>query len=617
MFIPPMLALENNESCGCGSNEYKSSVTNLPFHFSVMEFVPSLDPAEASDKPSIGNPPPSFSWLDYGGKDWTTPARYQGMCGSCWDFAAVGALESIINIREGMAELDADLSEQYILSCLPKSGSCKGGSPYLAFHYIKYTGSDGNNCNGIITEDCMPYQANDAIPCDAKCNDWEEKLVPIADYGYWIPDGSDEDRQRIKTQIMEDGPVVTFMMATEDFMEWGLNHHSPNEYYPYSYAEGINHCVVIVGWKDDSSIPHGGYWICKNSWGSYWGYNGFFNIEYGSLHIDDYSIVWVEYDKDAYDWPPVADAGGPYVGSVGEQISFDGSNSIDDSGDIAAWHWDFGDGATSNEQNPEHAYDERGIYNVELTVTDENGKENIDKTAAFIDTWRRGDKWTFDVNIEAEMDYMGHVVFNGNLDALTFEVINDASNYKLDFNGKLKGEFSFASQPPLNLTGKFLFSRMKGSIYITKDFSIEEFDAKISGLAIIRLQNFFIPIPVPFKVDIKTDFSNSYAVIEFPLEEGKTWNMPIVDINIDAVASAFFGIMNIPIEQSISLGAIEANCLGKENVATKAGTFEAYKISIYDILQFYYSYEIANIVKATVEYEGINIEAELVEVDYE
>jgi len=35
-------------------------------------------------------------------------------------------------------------------------------------------------------------------------------------------------------------------------------------------------------------------------------------------------------------------------------------------GEIVSWNWDFGDGNTSNEQNPQHTYDSLGIYNVSL-----------------------------------------------------------------------------------------------------------------------------------------------------------------------------------------------------------------------------------------------------------
>ena len=134
----------------------------------------NLDLAKASSKPEIIETPDYFSWKNYEDRDWTTPAKHQGNCGSCWDFAAVGVLESVINIREGCAELDPDLSEQYVLSCLPGAGSCRGGSSYKAFELIKSTDESGNYCNGIITEECMPYQADDDISCSDKSDNWEE-----------------------------------------------------------------------------------------------------------------------------------------------------------------------------------------------------------------------------------------------------------------------------------------------------------------------------------------------------------------------------------------------------------------------------------------------------------
>lgn len=44
-----------------------------------------------------------------------------------------------------------------------------------------------------------------------------------------------------------------------------------------------------------------------------------------------------------------------------------------DDGTILAWHWEFGDGAESDEHNPEHKYDSKGSYMAKLTVTDNGG----------------------------------------------------------------------------------------------------------------------------------------------------------------------------------------------------------------------------------------------------
>jgi PKD repeat protein len=44
-------------------------------------------------------------------------------------------------------------------------------------------------------------------------------------------------------------------------------------------------------------------------------------------------------------------------------------------GDIISWLWDFGDGSSSNEQNPSHIYTDPGTYTVSLAVTDPEGSD--------------------------------------------------------------------------------------------------------------------------------------------------------------------------------------------------------------------------------------------------
>ncbi len=44
---------------------------------------------------------------------------------------------------------------------------------------------------------------------------------------------------------------------------------------------------------------------------------------------------------------------------------------------IIEWQWDFGDGGSSNLQNPDYIYSNPGLYSVSLSVTDNNGCQNL------------------------------------------------------------------------------------------------------------------------------------------------------------------------------------------------------------------------------------------------
>ncbi|MET1254160.1 DNRLRE domain-containing protein [Aliikangiella maris] len=67
--------------------------------------------------------------------------------------------------------------------------------------------------------------------------------------------------------------------------------------------------------------------------------------------------------------PPVADFA---VGTNQLQASFTDQSS-DSDGNIVSWYWDFGDNNSATSQNPVHNYTNSGTYNVNLTVTDNEG----------------------------------------------------------------------------------------------------------------------------------------------------------------------------------------------------------------------------------------------------
>jgi hypothetical protein len=81
-------------------------------------------------------------------------------------------------------------------------------------------------------------------------------------------------RDTIKNLLISKGPLSVSLSMDGSF-SGGI----------YQCAAGatVDHAVVLVGYNNA-----GGYWIVRNSWGSTWNGNGYFNVGYGQCSIEDY-----------------------------------------------------------------------------------------------------------------------------------------------------------------------------------------------------------------------------------------------------------------------------------------------------------------------------------------
>jgi PKD repeat protein len=70
---------------------------------------------------------------------------------------------------------------------------------------------------------------------------------------------------------------------------------------------------------------------------------------------------------------PVPKAEFEFAAWEGKEVDFDGSESYDPDGEIVSYHWDFGDGGTSNDITTTHIFNYPGIFDVKLTVEDNEG----------------------------------------------------------------------------------------------------------------------------------------------------------------------------------------------------------------------------------------------------
>jgi hypothetical protein len=214
--------------------------------------------------------------------DWRTMAnlpvvRDQGGCGSCWAFAAIGAMECAL-ARE--AQISTNLSEQWLVSCT-WAGSCGGGWYDEAFEYLKCGGQqDPCGGSGAILESSFPYVAWDA-PCGC----------PYAHphcLDSWMQVGTGSGAptvEQIKQAIYDHGPVAVGVYVNDAFAAYhgGI----------FNACESFltNHAVVLVGWDDNQG---GGVWILRNSWGASWGESGYMRIAYDCCRVG-YATAYVNY----------------------------------------------------------------------------------------------------------------------------------------------------------------------------------------------------------------------------------------------------------------------------------------------------------------------------------
>ncbi|MFH1845159.1 MAG: C1 family peptidase [bacterium] len=213
--------------------------------------------------------PSYFSWEGEG----QTPVKNQAQCGSCWAFAGIGQIESLVKIYYG---IELNLSEQQIISCNPYGSGCDGGWAG-AVYYVTST-------YGGIQEHCMPYDPAhaDQIPCT------QSSYLPFAFTDSWH--SISNNVTQIKTALL-DGPVCTGIDASSAFDDYGSGCYDAPGF-------GTNHLVVIMGW-DDRLCGGNGAWIIKNSWGTDWGMSGYGYVQYGA------GSVGVGVTQATYTPPPV------------------------------------------------------------------------------------------------------------------------------------------------------------------------------------------------------------------------------------------------------------------------------------------------------------------------
>lgn len=133
-----------------------------------------------------------FDWRNRHGKNWMTSVKNQDLCGACWAFSTIGAIEANVNSYFNRL-INVDLSEQELVACDKMNEGCNGGYCNTAIKYVRD--------KGIVDEKTFPY-ANMDTPCENKGNSPNE-LITIHEKNDFYAVNYDNPLDELKKRIIQ------------------------------------------------------------------------------------------------------------------------------------------------------------------------------------------------------------------------------------------------------------------------------------------------------------------------------------------------------------------------------------------------------------------------------
>jgi len=231
------VTLALNEFADLTSEEFSQFYTGL--------IVPSQSQGSETFVFDTKDLPSSVDWRESGA---VTEVKNQGVCGSCWAFSAVGALEGLYFINNTQL---ISFSEQNLVNCVKGDHGCLGGWPIDALSYSAQ--------KGIESEEDYPYKGWLQLICT-----FDASKAYTVNSGYYNVTPSDKDQ--LKAAVAGQ-PVSVAIQANQRVFQLYKSGVIQKD-----CGAKLDHGVLAVGYDTYNGVEA---YIIKNSWGAKWGDNGY------------------------------------------------------------------------------------------------------------------------------------------------------------------------------------------------------------------------------------------------------------------------------------------------------------------------------------------------------